>query len=57
MSQSHRFKGGTTDEAFTEQCFLWDRGASVGNYSPLDNYQLFFVYILKQVPIFFSCLR
>ena len=30
MSESHRFKGGTTDEAFQQQCFLWERGASVG---------------------------
>ena len=26
MSRSHV----TTDEAFMEQCFLWERGASVG---------------------------
>ena len=30
MSQSHRIKGGTIDEAFQEQCSLWERGASVG---------------------------
>ena len=30
MSQSHRAKDGTTDDAFQEQCFLWERGASVG---------------------------
>ena len=30
MSQSHVIKGGTTDEAFQEQCFLWESGASVG---------------------------
>ena len=24
-----RSEGGATDEAFQEQCFLWDRGASV----------------------------
>ena len=29
MSQSHRIEGETTDEAFEEQCFLWERGASV----------------------------
>ena len=23
-------KGGATDEAFQEQCFLWERGVSVG---------------------------
>ena len=26
MSQSHRIKGGTTDEVFQEQYFLWERG-------------------------------
>ena len=30
MSQSHRIKGGATDEAFKERCFLWEIGASVG---------------------------
>ena len=30
MSQSHIIKGRTTEEAFQEQCFLWERGASVG---------------------------
>ena len=30
MSQSHGSKSGTADEAFQEECFLWDRGASVG---------------------------
>ena len=29
MSQSHRIRGGATDEAFKDQCFLWERGASV----------------------------
>ena len=32
MSQSHIIKGGATDEVFEaiqEQCFLWERGASV----------------------------
>lgn len=29
MSQSLRTKGGTIDEALKEQCFLWERGASV----------------------------
>ena len=33
MSQSHRIKGGTTGEAFQEQCFLWERGAPVGRGS------------------------
>ena len=28
MSQSYKIKGRTTDEAFQEQCFLWERGAS-----------------------------
>ena len=30
MSQSHGIKGGTNDEAFKEQCFQWERAASVG---------------------------
>ena len=30
MSQSHGIKGGTTDGAFQEQGFLWERAASVG---------------------------
>ena len=30
MSPSHSIKGGTTDEAFKKQCFLWERGVSVG---------------------------
>ena len=29
MSQSHRVIGQTTDEAFHEQCFLWEKGTSV----------------------------
>ena len=30
MSQSHRVKGGTCDEEFQEQYFLWERGALLG---------------------------
>ena len=30
MSQSHRIKGGTPDEVFQGHCFLWERGAAVG---------------------------
>ena len=30
MSGSHRIKGGSSNEAFQEQYFLWERGASVG---------------------------
>ena len=29
MLDSPRIKGGTTAEAFQEQCFQWERGASV----------------------------
>ena len=29
MSQSDRIKGNTSGEAFQEECFLWERGASV----------------------------
>ena len=32
MSQSHRSNGRATDEAFQEQCFLWERRASVTFY-------------------------
>ena len=39
MSQSHVTKGGTTDEAFQEQCFLWERGASAGVDFDLFNIQ------------------
>ena len=30
MSKYNRVQGETTDEAFQEQCFLWERGAYVG---------------------------
>ena len=30
MQQSHEIKGGASDEAFQEQCFLWESRASVG---------------------------
>ena len=39
MSQNHRIKGGTTDEAFQEQSFLWERRASVGSDFDLINFQ------------------
>ena len=29
MMTSQGIKSGTSDEAFQEQCFLWERGASV----------------------------
>ena len=29
VTKLHRINGGTTDEAFQEQCFLWERGALV----------------------------
>ena len=32
MSESHRSKGGATDEVFQGQCFLWERVASVAFY-------------------------
>ena len=38
MSQSHRIKGGATDEAFEEQCFVWERGASAVAEFGLHNY-------------------
>ena len=39
MSQSHGIKGGATDEAFQDQCSVWDRGASAGADFWLHNYQ------------------
>ena len=39
MSQSYgKLKGGTTDEAFQEQCFLWERGALVGLFLTLKTF-------------------
>ena len=29
VTKSQKIKGGTTDEAFQEQCFVWERGAPV----------------------------
>ena len=39
MSQSHMTKSGTTDEAFKEQCFIWERWASGGVDTDLFNSQ------------------
>ena len=39
MSQSHGIKGRTTDEAFQEQCFLWERGAPVSLVIGLFKFQ------------------
>ena len=39
MSESHRIKGGITDEAFEEQRFPWERRASVGVDFDLFNFQ------------------
>ena len=36
---AHRIKGVTTDEAFQELCFLWERRASVGVDCNLFNSQ------------------
>ena len=36
MSQSHGIKTETTDEAFQEQCSLWDRGASLTFFKIYD---------------------
>ena len=44
MSWSHRIKGGVTFEAFQEQCFLWERGASVGAHFELFNFQDVFMH-------------
>ena len=37
MSLNHVIRGGTTDEAFEGQCFLWERGASLGAAFDLFN--------------------
>ena len=39
MSQSHQINGGTTDEEFQAQCFLWENGASVAADFNLFNFQ------------------
>ena len=39
MSQSHRIKGGITDEVFQEQGFLWEMGASFGVSFDLLHFQ------------------
>ena len=39
MSQNQRIKGGTADKAFQVQCFVWERGASVGADFELFNFQ------------------
>ena len=39
MPQSRWIKGGTTDVAFREQRFLWERGAFVGAEFDLFNMQ------------------
>lgn len=38
MSGSHRIKGGTTVEAFQEQCFHWERGSVDAGFD-LFNFQ------------------
>ena len=42
MSQSHWIKGGSADEAFLEQCFLWETGASVGLDFDLLTFKIFY---------------
>ena len=39
MSQSHGIKSGTADDAFQEQCFLWEGGAPVGADFGLFSFQ------------------
>ena len=51
MSESHRIKGGTTDEAFQEQCFLWEKGASVKKMKKHNSSPLI---ILKKNPQFLT---
>ena len=40
----HRITDGTTDEAFAEQCFLWERGASVGATFALLTVKIFYMH-------------
>ena len=40
MSQSHGIKGRTTDGAFQQQCFLWERGASV-----VEDFEIFYMHV------------
>ena len=42
MSQSHRIKGGTTDETFQGQCCLWERRASVSADIEIFNFKMFY---------------
>ena len=39
MSRSHKIKGQTTDQAFQEELFLWDRGIPVSVDCGLFNFQ------------------
>ena len=50
MSQSHRIKGGTTDEAFQERRLQCERRASVDVNLDLFNFQEF--YMTKNLRIF-----
>ena len=45
MSQSHGIKGEITNEAYQEQCFLWERGASVGafHFKKKDSFKMIFL--------------
>ena len=43
-------KGGTTEEVFQEQCFLWERGASVGAELDLFSFKDF-LFIQAQEPL------
>ena len=48
MSQCHKIKRWTTDEAFQEQCFLWEGGASVGADFDLIDFQDLFQEPIKR---------
>ena len=43
-------KGENTDEAFQEQCFQWEQGASVGAEFDLFNFQDF-LFLQAQEPL------
>ena len=44
MSQNHRIKSVITDVVFQEQCFLWERDASVGAEFDLFNIKDLYVH-------------
>ena len=44
ISQSHIINGETMDEVFKEQCFVWERGASVGWTLASLSFKIFYMH-------------